>query len=194
METKLDAIRNFAGMAHEGQQRRYRPDPYIIHPEKVMEICAAYTSDTSIHYAALLHDVLEDTAITLDQMKLFLDSILEPEVAEQTVNIVVELTDVYTKSRFPKWNRYKRRSKEAQRLRQASAAAQTIKYADIIDNCKGISYDDADFGPRYLNECEQLLDHMKKGLPELYRLARTVVQEEKEKMKKVSVTVLQERK
>jgi hypothetical protein len=35
---------------------------------------------------------------------------------------------------------------------------------------------------------------MKKGLPELYRLARTVVQEEKEKMKKVSVTVLQERK
>lgn len=62
MTTKLELIRDFAALAHEGQQRRYTPDPYIIHPEKVMKTCAQVTSDACVLYAALLHDVIEDVA------------------------------------------------------------------------------------------------------------------------------------
>jgi (p)ppGpp synthase/HD superfamily hydrolase len=183
MEKKLEAVRAFAASAHEMQRRRYTPDPYMIHPERVMEICALHTTEPCILYAALLHDVLEDTAVTREKMQSFLQSILEQPVAEQTLGIVVELTDVYTKSGFPQWNRQKRKQKEARRLGLASAAAQTIKYADIIDNCKGLATDDPDFAPRYLRECDLLLDHMKAGLPALYHNARAVVRQERETIK-----------
>jgi len=184
MEDKLETIRAFAAKAHNGQQRRYSPDPYIVHPESVMKICAEYTADACIWYAALLHDVLEDTPVTLEKMQSFLESTLEPADAERTTGIVVELTDVFTKAHFPKWNRQKRRLKEAERLGRASAAAQTIKYADIIDNCRGIAQYDLDFGPVFLRECDILLNHMKAGLPALYQNARDVVQRERAALKK----------
>jgi len=184
MEDKLDTIRAFAAKAHNGQKRRYSPDPYIIHPESVMNICAAYSTDACIWYAALLHDVLEDTPVTLEKLQSFLESTLEPADAERTIGLVVELTDVFTKANFPQWNRQKRRLKEAERLGRASAAAQTIKYADILDNCKGIAQYDPDFGPVFLRECEMILDHMKKGMPALYQNARDVVKREKTTLKK----------
>ena len=178
MQNKLQTIRAFATMAHDGQQRRYTPDPYIIHPEHVMEICSEHTTDSCILYAALLHDVLEDTVVSFEWMQSFLESILEPSEAERTLGIVVELTDVYIKARFPQWNRRKRKKKEAERLGQASSAAQTVKYADIIDNCNGITKNDPGFAPTYLRECHLLLNYMQSGQTSLYDAAKTTLKKE----------------
>ncbi|OSZ77015.1 hypothetical protein CAP36_11350 [Chitinophagaceae bacterium IBVUCB2] len=178
MKNTLAAIEHFAEVAHQGQQRRYTPEPYIIHPIRVMKLCAAHTNETCIQYAALLHDVLEDTTVTSEQLELFLHSVLLPAEAVRTFGLVVELTDIYTKAHYPGWNRQKRRDKESHRLGSTSAAAQTIKYADIIDNCKEISKHDPDFGPKFLSECNQLLDKMQTGNQELYYHARKVVMEE----------------
>ena len=46
----------------------------------------------------------------------------------------VQSTDIYTKQNYPGWNRRKRKQKEAERLAVAHPDAQTVKYADIIDN------------------------------------------------------------
>lgn len=184
MTTKLELIRDFAAVAHEGQQRRYSPDPYIIHPEKVMRTCAQVTSEECILYAALLHDVIEDTVVTKEQLQTFLYSNVDPGTADCTLQVVIELTDVYTKENYPQWNRHKRKEKEAERLGKVSGMAQTIKCADIIDNCQDITEHDPDFAPKYLKECSEILDKMKEADPKLYKVAREVIKEEKGKLGK----------
>lgn len=64
-------IKDYATAAHKGQVRGYKPEPYIEHPIRVMKYCAEYTSDACIYYAALLHDVLEDTAVKKEEMDAF---------------------------------------------------------------------------------------------------------------------------
>lgn len=83
--------------------------------------------------------------------------------AEKTTKLVIELTDIYVKSAYPRLNRRERKQKEAQRMSKVSAGAQTIKYADILDNSLEIIHQDVDFAPVYLKESRQLLRVMTKG-------------------------------
>jgi (p)ppGpp synthase/HD superfamily hydrolase len=176
MEEVLERVRDFADRAHGEQTRKYTPDRYIVHPERVMEICRRFTSSVPILAAALLHDVLEDTSTTKHQIQDFLLTLMNEKDAKHTLRLVVELTDIYTKSNYPQLNRKKRKAKEAERLGQASTDAQLIKYADIIDNVKEIVDHDADFADVFLHECKLLLKSMNKGNQELYKEAINVVE------------------
>lgn len=171
----IEKVKAFAGEAHAGQIRKYTPEPYIVHPIRVMELCARYTLATPVLSAALLHDVLEDTEVSEKKLHRFLHSVMIEEEAKKTLELVVDLTDVYVKAKYPHWNRIKRKRMEAQRIAQTSADAQTIKYADIIDNCTEIILYDDEFGPRFLFECKMLLERINKGHSQLYRQAKEVV-------------------
>ena len=57
-----------AARAHQGQLRR-TGDPYITHPLAVARILAGYGLDAETIAAALLHDALEDTDLTLDEVR-----------------------------------------------------------------------------------------------------------------------------
>src|SRR3954464_15075348 len=116
IETILDEVKDFADKAHGNQMRRYTPERYIVHPVRVMITCKEYTSDITILAAALLHDVLEDTPVTKEELQAFLMNIMSEEEAKRTVQLVEELTDVYIKENYPKWNRKKRKLKEADSL------------------------------------------------------------------------------
>lgn len=177
MEDLLQIIANFADQAHGGQTRKYAPDRYIVHPVRVMDGCRPFTNDISLLSAALLHDVLEDTPVTKDQLYGFLLTLMDPVHAEKTVSLVTELTDVYVKSKYPKLNRRQRKSKELARLEKTSPESQTIKYADIIDNAKEIVREDPDFAPVYLHECRAILRKLNKGNQELYKEAVRTVDE-----------------
>jgi (p)ppGpp synthase/HD superfamily hydrolase len=93
----ISMVIQFAVNAHMGQKRKYSDQPYVAHPIRVMNNCLNYTSETPVLLAAVLHDVLEDTAVTADQLLAFLQSILDADIADKTLNIVVDLTDIYTK-------------------------------------------------------------------------------------------------
>ena len=68
---KLKNAYNFSQTAHEGQFRK-TGDPYISHPVAVSKILADWHLDSPALAAALLHDVVEDTAVTkLDIEELF---------------------------------------------------------------------------------------------------------------------------
>ena len=69
---KIRAAFEFADKAHE-HQRRKSGEPYIIHPLAVAQIVAEELRlDSESIEAALLHDVIEDTAADYDQVaKLF---------------------------------------------------------------------------------------------------------------------------
>ncbi|HWV72993.1 MAG TPA: HD domain-containing protein [Pseudosphingobacterium sp.] len=174
-EQIIEQIKSFADQAHGDQKRKYTPDRYIVHPIRVMEICREYTKDVTILAAALLHDVLEDTETSEAELLAFLKTVMPLKDASRTLALVVELTDVYIKSNYPKWNRAKRKQMEAQRIAQTSRDSQTVKYADIMDNALEILPYDRDFGKKFLQECRSLLAVAKKGNPVLRDRALNVV-------------------
>ena len=76
---------NFANKVHDGQVRKDVPIPYIVHPLSVVRLLAQCEIDNpDILIAAALHDVIEDTNTTADDL---LDMF-----SETAVNYVVELT------------------------------------------------------------------------------------------------------
>lgn len=171
----LEEIYKYGDEAHGDQLRKYTPDRYMVHPRRVMNICEPYYNSLPILAAALLHDVLEDTPVTHTAMLRDLQQFMSRADAEQTVKLVVELTDVYEKAAYPQLNRRKRKAKEVERMRAISTEAQTIKYADILDNASEIIPYDRQFAPVFLRECKTLLEAMDKGHPELREKALTVV-------------------
>jgi (p)ppGpp synthase/HD superfamily hydrolase len=173
----IEKVKMFADEAHGDQMRKYVDERYIVHPIRVMEIVRDYNQALPLLSAALLHDVLEDTSVTHEELKYFLDSVMNQEDSDKTYVLVKELTDEFIKANYPKLNRRTRRTREAERLAEASLDAHTIKYADIIDNVNDISQHDKDFALVYIRESKQLLSHITKGDPELYSRAMEVVNE-----------------
>jgi GTP pyrophosphokinase len=64
----LEQALHFSIDAHKNQYRK-SGEPYIIHPILVASIVASITNDESMAIAALLHDVVEDTPVTIEQIE-----------------------------------------------------------------------------------------------------------------------------
>jgi guanosine-3',5'-bis(diphosphate) 3'-pyrophosphohydrolase len=171
----IEAITAFADRAHGTQTRKYTGERYIVHPVQVMRTCGEYTQDPAVLAAALLHDVLEDTPVKEDEIRDFLNTVLNETQVSRTVSLVHELTDVYTKSAYPRLNRKRRKRLEFERLSQISPEGQTIKYADVMDNSVNIIQHDADFGYVFLQEARALLEMMPAGDQRLYERVKDVV-------------------
>ena len=65
----LDKAICFAVRAHQNTERRGKGFPYIVHPLEAVSIVATITPDQELLAAAALHDVVEDTSITLDELR-----------------------------------------------------------------------------------------------------------------------------
>lgn len=64
-----EKAKEFATMAHNGQVRKAEPEkPYIVHPVAVAEILESYGYDDNVVAAGYLHDVVEDTIYTIDDI------------------------------------------------------------------------------------------------------------------------------
>src|SRR5215213_7497255 len=121
----------FSSKAHADQQRR-SGEEFILHPYAVARICAELQLDDETIAAALLHDVVEDTGVTLEE--------LADEFGEgvaQLVDGVTKLTRVHFQSR---------EQAEAENYRKMILAmAQDpgvilIKLADRLHNLRTIEY------------------------------------------------------
>lgn len=179
----LNQIDQFTDKAHGSQLRKYLPDRYIVHPRRVMQICQKVSDHLPTLATALLHDVLEDTSVRPHEIKDFLISIFKQanilapqQLADEILSLVIELTDVYEKAVYPQLNRTQRKTLERKRMQGISPKAQTIKYADIMDNAAEIVQYDKAFAPKFLSECRELLAVMNQGDPTLYELAQRATQ------------------
>ncbi len=121
------AIR-FATAAHEGQRRRNRAAaPYVTHPLEVVEIlCRAGVADIPSLVAAVLHDVVEDTTVSLRDIT----ETFGPEVG----SLVDWLTD-------PPGPRAERKAAQVQNADRMPEAARLIKLADQTANLRDIPTD-----------------------------------------------------
>jgi guanosine-3',5'-bis(diphosphate) 3'-pyrophosphohydrolase len=121
----------FAARAHEGQQRR-SGEEFIHHPYAVARICAELHLDDETIATALLHDVVEDTGITLEEVQAEFGD----EIA-QRVDGVTKLTRVHFQSR---------EQAEAENYRKmilamaGDPAVILIKLADRLHNLRTIEY------------------------------------------------------
>ena len=70
MDTSLfDKAAQFAIEAHRGTERRGKGFPFIIHPMEAATIVANITNDPEMLAAAILHDTVEDTEVTIEQIE-----------------------------------------------------------------------------------------------------------------------------
>lgn len=143
----------FAAEAHRGQQRKYTGKPYFSHCASVAFLVMDRTrNDPAMVAAAYLHDTLEDTETTYEQ--------LVAEFGPMVAGLVREVTDVYTSAAHPSTNRASRKRAEADRLATISPAAKLIKYCDLIDNTSSIVKHDAEFAVVYLREKANIIEAM----------------------------------
>jgi (p)ppGpp synthase/HD superfamily hydrolase len=165
-DDSIDRARLFAASAHAGQARKYTNEPYLNHPAAVVDLVRGRPHTPEMLAAAWLHDAVEDTNVTIGQIRhLFGDTV---------ARLVDELTDV---SRPEDGSRSKRKALDRAHTAQASPDAKTIKLADLIDNTRSIAEHDPDFARVYLAEKALLLEVLKEGDPVLWEMAKSLVLE-----------------
>ena len=59
----------FASLAHMGMKRKGNNQPYIFHPLEVMSLVSMMTLDEEVLCAAILHDTVEDTDVSIEDIK-----------------------------------------------------------------------------------------------------------------------------
>jgi len=172
---KFLSVKELATKLHGEQKRKYSGEPYVTHTIRVAKIVEDHGGDDNMVYAALLHDVLEDTQTTELELFSMLSTIIGHNESVDTVRLVKELTDVFTTEEYPKINRSGRKEMESFRLGKVSPRSQTIKYADLLDNSSDILKNDPKFAKVYLKEKEMILDQMNQGNQTLYKKCLSVL-------------------
>ena len=154
----------FAYKAHDGQVRKYTGEPYIVHPIAVAALVASVTDNQDIIAAALLHDTVEDTDVTIED--------IQREFGGYIAAWVSDLTDI---SKPEDGNRAIRKAIDLRHTARALPPAKTIKLADLIDNSKSILERDPNFAVYYMKEKRALLEVLKEGDKTLYAIAKKIV-------------------
>lgn len=176
-EALVARARHFACSAHRGvgQLRKYTGQPYEVHLQRVAEIVAGVTDDPETLAAAWLHDVVEDTPTTIEEV--------ERVFGRGVRELVDALTDV---SQPSEGNRAFRKEVDRAHLAAAPARAQTVKLADLIDNCNDICTHNPRFGRVFVAEMAALLDALTKGDLTLMKRARKTLDKWSPRVSRVS--------
>jgi hypothetical protein len=128
---KITKAYYFAKNAHEGQFRN-SGEPYFVHPVAVATILAELYMDDATIIAGLMHDVLEDTDVTFEQM------------AQEFDEEIAKLVDGVTKLKKIKYQ--SKQESQANNLRKMVLAMNSdirviiIKIADRLHNMRTLEY------------------------------------------------------
>ncbi len=160
----VDRALNFASNAHADQVRKYSGEPYIVHPIAVAEIVSSIPHDNNMLAAALLHDVVEDCPVSLEE--------IESEFGEDIASLVENLSDV---SKPEDGNRKFRKAMDREHSAKASPRAASIKLADLIHNAEDIAKNDPSFAKVFMAEKKLLLGVLGHGDASLHRRASSIV-------------------
>ncbi|MCD7811620.1 MAG: bifunctional (p)ppGpp synthetase/guanosine-3',5'-bis(diphosphate) 3'-pyrophosphohydrolase [Ruminococcus sp.] len=129
--SKIITAYEFAAKAHKGQKRSSGQD-YIIHPLAVAYILLELGMDTDTICAALLHDVVEDTPVTLE------------EIRKRFGQDVAMLVDGVTKlNKIPTFSREEQQAENVRKILLAMSQdirVMIIKLCDRLHNMRTLKY------------------------------------------------------
>lgn len=86
MEELVTQAMIFAAHAHDGMMRRQEQIPYILHPVEVAAIVGSLTNKQEVIAAALLHDVVEDAGVSMQEVEERFGHRVAELVASETEN------------------------------------------------------------------------------------------------------------
>ncbi len=131
MEENMNNLFNeavaFAVEKHSNQKRKCSAWPYVVHLYDVMQILQQNDANLETIIAGILHDTVEDTNTTLDE--------IESKFGTNIRNMVDIVTE---KKNLPY---IERKLIQAQRLKNAPIQAKMVKCADCLSNLSSIKYD-----------------------------------------------------
>jgi (p)ppGpp synthase/HD superfamily hydrolase len=165
---RIERARIYGTAAHAaiGQVRKYTGQPYIVHPAEVARLVATVPHIPEMIMAAWLHDVVEDTTVTIE------------DIAAEFGLVVAGYVDGLTNPARPEdGSRSVRFLINCAHLARQPREVQTIKLADIIANTSNIVAHDYEFASTYLSEKRRVLLLLTKGDETLTKLAWETVQQ-----------------
>ena len=139
----LDRAIVFAVRAHAGIERRGKGFPYIVHPMEAVEIVATITPDQELLAAAVLHDTVEDTDVTIEQIRAEFGDRVAALVASES-----EDKDCGV-SKEESW--HARKQAAIDRLASASLDSKFVALGDKLSNMRAIARDYAVQGDKLWN-------------------------------------------
>ena len=139
----LDRAIIFAVKAHAGTERRGKGYPYIVHPLEAVEIVATMTKDQELLAAAALHDTVEDTDVTLEQIRT--------EFGDRVAALVAAESDEMPAGISEEDSWHSRKQAAIDRLAKASREAKMVALGDKLSNMRAIARDFADQGDALWN-------------------------------------------
>lgn len=141
--TLLDRAIIFAVHAHAGTERRGKGYPYIVHPMEAVEIVATMTSDQELLAAAALHDTVEDTDVTVEQIRA--------EFGERVASLVADESEERQEGVSDEESWHDRKRAAINRLAKASHEAKMVALGDKLSNMRAIARDYAELGDALWN-------------------------------------------
>ena len=129
----LDRAIVFAVRAHAGTERRGKGFPYIVHPMEAMEIVATMTPDQELLAAAALHDTVEDTDVTVEQIRA--------EFGERIASLVAAESDAFVEGVSDEDSWHDRKKAAIERLAKAPHDAKIVALGDKLSNMRAIARD-----------------------------------------------------
>lgn len=134
----LDRAIIFAVKAHAGTERRGKGFPYIIHPMEAMEIVATMTTDQEVLAAAALHDTVEDTDVTIEELRL--------EFGDRIASLVAQESEERPEGMSDEESWHDRKRTAIDRLAKAPHDAKIVALGDKLSNIRAIARDYAEIG------------------------------------------------
>ena len=140
VDGRIEHAKMWAGMHHKGQIRKYTGEPYIEHPLAVAETVKEHGLSGEAIVAAILHDTVEDTGATMEDV----EELFGTKVAEY----------VWYLTKPPEYvgNRELRKTLDRNRLSEAPEEVKIIKFFDVYHNAGSIKEHDIDFWNTWRHE------------------------------------------
>ena len=129
----LDRAIIFAVKAHAGTERRGKGYPYIVHPMEAVEIVSTMTKDQELLAAAALHDTVEDTDVTVEQIR--------EEFGDRVASLVADESDEMPAGVSEEDSWHSRKQAAIDRLAKASHDAKIVALGDKLSNMRAIARD-----------------------------------------------------
>ena len=134
----LDRAIIFAVKAHAGTERRGKGFPYIVHPMEAMEIVSTMTADQELLAAAALHDTVEDTGVTVEQLR--------EEFGDRIAELVASESDTIDEGVSEEESWRSRKEAGIRRLSRATRDEKIVALGDKLSNMRAIARDYAEQG------------------------------------------------
>ena len=126
----LDHAIIFAVQAHHNTECRGKGFPYIVHPMEAVEIVATITPDQELLAAAALHDTIEDTDVTVEQLR--------EAFGERVAELVYAESDQFAEGISEEESWHERKQAAINRLAAASHDAKIVAMGDKLSNMRAI--------------------------------------------------------